>query len=170
MTDRLTLEQRRRCMQSNRGTGTLPEKMLAKELWRRGYRYRKNVRNVPGKPDICFRSQKVAVFVDGEFWHGRNWQVAQLRIKSRREYWWPKIEANIRRDIQVNARLQGLGWTVFRFWESDVRKHLYDCADKVETALRDRMLTHLHRVYDYDTRYDDLILDQAAEPDFDYLS
>lgn len=168
MTDRLTPEQRRRCMQGNRGTGTLPEKMLANELWRRGYRYRKNVRNVPGKPDICFRKQKVAVFVDGEFWHGRDWQTAQLRIQSRRDYWWPKIENNIRRDSQVNARLMGMGWKVLRFWDSEVRKHVASCADKVEEALRESTLLHLHRVYDYDTQYDDLVIDQVAEPDLMY--
>ena len=68
----LTPEQRRRCMQANRSTGTKPERMLAQELWHRGYRYRTNVRGIPGTPDICFMNRKVAVFVDGDFWHGRD--------------------------------------------------------------------------------------------------
>ena len=72
-------------MQANRSTGTKPERMLAQELWHRGYRYRKNVRGIPGTPDICFKNRKVAVFVDGDFWHGRDWLQARQRIKSNKE-------------------------------------------------------------------------------------
>lgn len=166
MTDRLTPQQRRRCMQSNRSTNTQPERMLARELWRRGYRYRKNVRSVPGSPDICFKNRKVAVFVDGEFWHGHNWQVTRQRIKSNRDFWYAKIERNMARDKRVNQRLKDMGWTVLRFWENDVRKRLHYCADMVEEALRHVQLQHLHNVYQFDTRYDDLNI--AAEEDFEY--
>ena len=148
MTDHLTPEQRRRCMQGNRSNGTQPERMLARELWRRGYRYRKNVR------------------VDGEFWHGRNWQQERQRIKSNRDFWYSKIERNMARDHRVNLRLRIMGWTVLRFWESEVRKHLSECADKVEEAIRERQLQHLHRVYEYDTKFESL--DVAAEDEIEY--
>lgn len=161
MTDRLSPDQRRRCMQANKSYGTKPEILLARELWRRGYRYRKNVRSVPGSPDICFKKQKVAVFVDGEFWHGRDWPKQQHRIKSHREYWYPKIERNMAHDQKVDIRLQRMGWEVLRFWESDVLKRLSLCADKVELVLRNNQIQHLHRVYQYDTQYD--TMDYAAE-------
>lgn len=154
MTDHLTPEQRRRCMQANRSRDTKPEQMLAHELWRRGFRYRKNVRGVPGSPDICFKSKKVAVFVDGDFWHGKNWEVQKQRIKSNRDFWYAKIERNQARDRRVNQRLATMGWRVLRFWETEVRKHLSCCADQVEEVLREEQLNHLHRVYHYDTQYD----------------
>lgn len=164
----LTPEQRRRCMQANRSTGTKPERMLAQELWHRGYRYRKNVRGIPGTPDICFKSRKVAVFVDGDFWHGRDWLQARQRIKSNKEFWFNKIERNMARDRRTNQRLKARGWRVLRFWASDVMKHLVECANRVEEVLREEQIQHLHRVYQFDTQYD--TLDQAAETelqDFD---
>ena len=162
----LTPEQRRRCMQANRSTGTKPERMLARELWRRGYRYHKNVRSVPGTPDICFKSRKVAVFVDGDFWHGRDWERARQRIKSNREFWYAKIERNMARDLRTDQRLQARGWRVLRFWASEVMKHLSECADRVEEVLREVHIQHLHRVYQYDTQYDNM-LDIAAEEEMD---
>lgn len=161
MPDHLTPEQRHRCMQANRSAGTRPEIILAHELWHRGLRYRRNVRSLPGTPDICFKKHKLAIFVDGEFWHGRNWQHEKLRIKSRRDYWWPKIERNILHDQQVNRRLQSIGYTVLRFWETQVRQHPDQCADQVQEHIRQCQLQHLHRVYQFDTQYE--ILDQAAE-------
>ena len=162
----LTPEQRRRCMQANRSTGTKPERMLARELWRRGYRYRKNVRSVLGTPDICFKSRKVAVFVDGDFWHGRDWERARQRIKSNREFWYAKIERNMARDLRTDQRLQARGWRVLRFWASEVMKHLSECADRVKEVLREVHIQHLHRVYQYDTQYDNM-LDIAAEEEMD---
>lgn len=166
MVDHLTPEQRRRCMQANRSRGTKPEQMLARELWRRGYRYRKNVRGVPGSPDICFKSKKVAVFVDGDFWHGNNWEVQKQRIKSNRDFWYAKIERNQARDQRVNQRLTAMGWKVLRFWETEIRKHLSRCADQVEDVLREEQLQHLHRVYQYDTRYESQYI--AAEEELDW--
>ena len=162
----LTPEQRRRCMQANRSTGTKPERMLARELWRRGYRYRKNVRSVPGTPDICFKSRKVAVFVDGDFWHGRDWERARQRIKSNREFWYAKIERNMARDLRTDQRLQVRGWRVLRFWASEVMKHLSECADRVEEVLREEQIHRLHRIYQYDTQYDNM-LDIAAEEEME---
>ncbi len=166
MTDKLTPDQRRRCMQANRSSGTKPELMLAKELWHRGYRYRLNNRKVLGSPDICFRSRKVAVFVDGEFWHGRNWETAKLRIKSNQNYWYPKIERNQAHDAEVNALLAHKGWTVVRFWDSEVRKNLSRCADRVEEVLRHEQIHHLHCVYAFDTQYEEGFM--AAEADSEW--
>jgi DNA mismatch endonuclease (patch repair protein) len=163
----LTPEQLRRCMQANRSTGTKPEKVLARELWHRGYRYRKNVRGIPGTPDICFKSKKVAVFVDGDFWHGRDWLHARQRIKSNQEFWYGKIERNIARDHRTDQRLKARGWRVLRFWASDVMKHTAECADRVEAVLREEQIEHLHRVYLYDTQYD--TVDVAAEEEFEGL-
>lgn len=166
MTDKLTPQQRHRCMKANKPKGTKPELMLSHELWRRGYRYRRNMKNVAGSPDICFKRLKLAVFVDGEFWHGRNWESASLRIKSNREYWIPKIERNMERDKEVDRRLNDQGWQVLRFWESDVKNNLSGCADKVIEILNGLKLGHLHRVYLYDTQYESPCL--AAEQDAEW--
>ena len=123
------------------------------------------MRSVPGSPDICFKSKKVAVFVDGEFWHGRNWEVARLRIKTRQDFWYAKIERNMVRDKRVNATLIRLGWEVLRFWDSEVLKNLNACADRVEETLRNKELSRLHRVYSYDTRFEESSMDYAAEDD-----
>lgn len=173
MTDRLTPEQRLRCMRSNRSKGTRPEERLSGELWRRGYRYRRNVRGVVGTPDICFKRWKVAIFVDGEFWHGRNWGEAQHRIKSNRDFWYRKIERNMARDQRVNEELRNAGWTVLRFWDSEINASLEECADRIEAVLREERLSHLHRVYAYDTRYEALesasdFPTLAAEDEADY--
>ena len=167
MSDHLTPEQRRRCMQANRSKGTRPERLLARELWHRGYRYRKNVRGLPGTPDICFKSRKVAVFVDGDFWHGRDWDHAKQRIKSNRAYWYAKIERNILRDRRDTQRLAAMGWTVLRFWEGDVLHDLPACVAMVEEVLRVEQLQHLRRLYQYDTQYDTPDLAAEEEPDYE---
>lgn len=153
-------------MQANRSHDTKPERILARELWRRGFRYRKNDSSVPGSPDICFKSRKVAVFVDGEFWHGHNWTLNRQRIKSNRDFWYKKIERNMLRDRRTNQQLESLGWTVLRFWEGDVKKHLAYCADRVEEVLRNQQLQHLHQVYTINTQYD--TADFAAEEEAAY--
>lgn len=150
-------------MQSNRSKGTKIEVRLAKELWHRGLRYRKNDRTLPGTPDISFKGRRLAIFCDGEFWHGKDWEQAKYHIKSRRDYWWPKIERNRERDKEVDARLLEMGWTVLRFWEGDLNKNLCQCADKVETAWRESEQHKIHRTYLFDTRFD-----AAAENAFLY--
>ena len=92
------------------------ELALRKELWSRGLRYRKNVKTVYGKPDIAFIGKKIAVFCDSEFWHGYDWEERKKDFKSHQEFWIPKIERNMQRDIEVTAKLQSEGWMVLRFW------------------------------------------------------
>ena len=104
--DRHTPEQRRKNMQAIKSKDSKIELALRKELWSRGLRYQKNVKSVFGNPDIVFKGKKVAVFCDGEFWHGFDWENRKNHIKSRREYWIPKIERNIQRDKEVTETLE----------------------------------------------------------------
>lgn len=133
--DVLTKEQRRRNMQAIKNKGTKDEVLLAKALWHRGHRYRKNDKTVFGKPDLTFKKYKIAVFVDSEYFHGENWETERYRIRTNRSFWWRKIEGNIRRDKQVNAALIKNGWTVLRFWSREIRKNLTNCVLLVEKEI-----------------------------------
>ena len=138
--DKLTPEQRKKCMQSNKSTGTKPELVLAKAMWAVGLRYRKNSGSIFGKPDFSFKKYKVAVFVDGEFWHGKDWEQRKAEIKGNREFWIAKIERNIRRDMEVTGRLKAEGWTVLRFWSNDVVKNAGCHAEKVKEIIQARRI------------------------------
>ncbi|MFT7066913.1 MAG: DNA mismatch endonuclease (patch repair protein), partial [Sediminicola sp.] len=89
-----------------------------------------------GKPDIVLNKYKTVVFIDGEFWHGYNWEERKHKIKTNREFWIPKIERNLQRDREVNAALETLGFRVFRFWEQEIKKELDSCLKLVITHLR----------------------------------
>ena len=134
--DNHTKEQRHKNMQAVKNKDSQIEVMLRKELWRRGLRYQKNSKKVFGKPDIVFLGKKVAVFCDSEFWHGYDWENKKNEIKSRREFWIPKIERNMQRDVEVTTRLTQEGWTVLRFWGNEINHDLKSCADIIETAVR----------------------------------
>ena len=134
--DVLTPEQRRKNMQAIKSEGTKPEILLAKALWRKGYRYRKNNKKIFGKPDLTFAKQKIAVFIDSEFFHGKDWEINKLRIKTNREFWWKKIENNINRDLIVNEHLKSKGWKVLRFWSQDVMKNLPSCIYSIEKIIK----------------------------------
>ena len=138
--DRLTPEQRRKCMQANKSKGTKPEQMLAKAMWTLGLRYRRNSKTIFGKPDFSFTRYKIAVFIDGEFWHGKNWQHKKERIKSNREFWISKIEYNICHDIEVTSRLENEGWTVLRFWGNDIIKYTTDYAEIIWEIIQEKTL------------------------------
>jgi len=133
--DNLTPEQRRKNMQAIKSTATKDEVRLANALWHLGYRYRKNNKKIFGKPDITFAKYKIAIFIDSEFFHGKDWELQQLRIKSNRDYWIPKIERNMKRDIEVNAFLLSKNWTVLRFWSKEVQKELKTCLEKIEEEI-----------------------------------
>lgn len=109
---------------------------LRKELWNRGLRYQKNVTKIFGKPDLVFKGKKVAVFCDSEFWHGYNWEERKKDFKSHQEFWIPKIERNIQRDIEVTEELQKQGWKVLRFWGKEIKNNVSSCADKIEKEVR----------------------------------
>lgn len=116
----------------NRSSDTAHEKLLRSALWRRGLRFRKNLATLPGKPDIVFTAARVAVFCDGDFWHGRNWRKLsrQLRRRANAAYWRHKIRTNMLRDLGITQLLTDQGWYVIRIWEGDVN------ADPERAALR----------------------------------
>jgi len=122
-------------MQAIKSTATKSEVRLAKALWKLGYRYRKNNKKIFGRPDLTFAKYKIAIFVDSEFFHGKDWETEQLRIKTNREYWIPKIERNMQRDEEVNSFLIDKNWTVLRFWSKDIEKNLEVCVAKIEGTI-----------------------------------
>ena len=136
--DRHTAEQRHKNMQAIRNKDSDIELLLRRELWKRGIRYRQNVKSVLGHPDIAFIGKRVAVFCDSEFWHGYDWENRKNDIHTRREFWIPKIERNIQRDIEVTEGLQNEGWIVLRFWGKDIKKNVSECADIIEKTIRNR--------------------------------
>jgi DNA mismatch endonuclease Vsr len=134
----LTKEQRRKNMQAVKSKGTKAEVMLAKALWHRGLRYRKNDRSVFGTPDLTFKRYKIAIFVDGEFWHGKDWHLRKHDHKTNIEFWHNKIERNIQRDKEVNKKLTEDGWLVIRFWSKDVLKNIESCINQIIQAIDER--------------------------------
>jgi DNA mismatch endonuclease (patch repair protein) len=142
--DNLTPEQRRKNMQAVRASGTKNEVMLAKKLWALGLRYRKNDRRVVGKPDISFYRLKIAVFVDGEFWHGKDWENRKHDLKSNQNFWFKKIERNMARDIEVNEALLKSGWKVLRFWDREITRDLQNCTDQILLSVNERKRENKH--------------------------
>jgi len=105
---------------------------VAKRLWKEGFRYWLNYRKLPGSPDIAIKKYRIAVFIDGEFWHGYNWSERKRKLKRNREYWVAKIEENIKRDKRVDKILISLGWVSIRFWSNEVKKDLEACIKAIE--------------------------------------
>ena len=136
--DVLTPEQRRKNMQAIKGKDTKIEIMLRQKLWEKGYRYRKNYKNLPGKPDIVFLKLKIVIFCDSEFWHGYNWEDKKKRLGTNREFWIKKIETNMERDKKVNEKLISDGWIVLRFWETEIKKNPDNCIKIIEEAIQQR--------------------------------
>lgn len=139
MADVLTKDQRRKNMQHIRSKDTKIEIMLRKALWDKGYRYRKNYKKLPGKPDIVLTKYKIAIFCDGEFFHGKDWEVLRPKLKKsdNGDFWINKISRNIERDDEVDKQLLFLGWTVIRFWGSDIKKNPEECIRVIEETIFD---------------------------------
>ena len=120
-----------------RNSDTALEKLLCEELVRQGLTtFTRDNKTIFGKPDIAFLARKIAIFCDGDFWHGYNWEEAQNEIKSNRDFWISKIERNMQRDTEVTARLQGQGWTVLQFWGREIEKELEYCISVILDELR----------------------------------
>lgn len=132
--DRHTPQQRSKNMAAIKSTATKCEVALGKAMWSAGLRYRKNNKTVFGKPDFTFKKYKVAVFVDSEFFHGKDWETRK-KPATNAEFWEKKITRNIQRDKEVNEYLTANGWTVLRFWSNEVKKNLTDCVEKVIAAI-----------------------------------
>mgnify|MGYP001016072013 CR=1 FL=1 len=137
--DVLTKEQRRKNMQHIRSKDTKIEIILRKALWAKGYRYRKNYDKLPGKPDIVLTKYKIAIFCDGEFFHGKDWEVLKPKLEkgNNPDFWIKKITRNQQRDDEVNKQLLFMGWTVIRFWGNDIKKKVDECVKVVEETIWD---------------------------------
>lgn len=119
-------------MSHNRGKDTKPEKILRLALWHHGYRYRKNYKKLPGTPDIAMTKYRIAIFVDGDFWHAKGHQENPgEQVRSNKEYWVKHLSTNVSRDKEVSNLLSEDGWIVLRFWESDVKTKLEDCLAEI---------------------------------------
>lgn len=142
MSDVLTKEQRRKNMQHIKAKDTVIEVLLRKALWKKGIRYRKNYATLPGKPDIALTKYKIAIFCDGEFFHGKDWDVLRVKLlkSDNGNFWIEKIERNMKRDDEVNKALLFLGWTVLRFWGTDIKKYTDECIRAVEESIAEIVL------------------------------
>jgi DNA mismatch endonuclease (patch repair protein) len=126
-----TTKKRSKIMSKIRSKNTKPELLFRKALWKEGVRYRVDSKKLPGKPDVSIQKYKLAIFIDGEFWHGYNWDERKDKIKNNRGFWIPKIERNMQRDREVNRQLNTMGYTVFRFWEKEIKSELNKCINDV---------------------------------------
>jgi DNA mismatch endonuclease, patch repair protein len=117
-----TTAEQSKLMAKIRAANTKPEIALRKALWGFGLRYRVHYKALPGKPDLAFPSWRVVVFVDGDFWHGYNWAEKQQKINKNAQFWKAKIERNMQRDREVNAKLAQMGWQVLRIWEHEIER------------------------------------------------
>lgn len=129
--------QRSRTMAAIRGRDTKPEILLGRALRHLGLRFAAHDSRLPGKPDIVFRSHRLVIFVDGDFWHGRHWtsRRAKLLLGNNAAYWVAKIETNVRRDRRTNRALRSGGWFVTRVWESDIMRDVNAIARRVAVRL-----------------------------------
>jgi DNA mismatch endonuclease (patch repair protein) len=133
-----TKEVTHKIMSAIKSKDTKPEVFFRKALWKWGVRYRKNVK-LFGKPDIAIKKYKLVIFIDGDFWHGNNWEIRKLpsfesELANYSDFWKNKILANIERDKIVNEHYKSLHWIVLRFWQSDIEKDLTTCIVKtIET-------------------------------------
>jgi DNA mismatch endonuclease (patch repair protein) len=136
-----TPEMTHKIMSAVKSRDTRPELALRHALWKRGLRYRVNVKSLKGKPDVVFTKAKIAVFCDGDFWHGHNWAIRGMKsleeeLEHYTPFWRDKILGNIRRDREHTACLESEGWNVIRIWESDIKTDASRCADIVEEVYR----------------------------------
>ena len=138
MADNLTPEQRSYCMSRVKGKDTGIEIKVRSELHRRGFRFRKHVKELPGKPDVVFTKAKVAVFIDGDFWHGYRFPTWEHKVS---DFWKTKISKNRERDIKNHRKLREAGWTVIRLWQHDLERHFDASIEKIAAAVKDGLST-----------------------------
>ena len=141
--DNLSPEQRHKNMKHIRSKDTKIEIILRKALWHEGIRYRKNYDKLPGKPDIAITKYKIAVFCDGEFFHGKDWNQLQVKLKNSNnsEYWLKKIQRNINRYYEVEQEIRAQGWIVLRFWGKDIKQDVNMCVKSIKEAIQYVMLS-----------------------------
>jgi DNA mismatch endonuclease (patch repair protein) len=162
--DVLTPEQRHKCMSHIRSSDTSVEVLLRKALWHEGIRYRKNVKTLPGKPDIAITKYKIAIFCDGELWHGKDWENKKQKIKTNRDYWIPKIERNMARDIENEKKLENMGWTVIRFWGKEIKKYLMECVNEIKVTIYE--IENNAYCIEYEQEYNEGLMVAEDEPEY----
>lgn len=135
--DTMTTQQRKKIMKKVKNKDTDIELILRKALWEKGYRYRKNYSKLPGSPDIAMTKYKIAIFCDGDLWHGKDWEVLKPKLEksSNGNYWVTKISHNMERDDEINKKLLFLGWTVIRFWGTEIKKKPEQCIEVIEETI-----------------------------------
>ncbi len=136
--DVLTPEQRKRNMQAIKSKRTKIEELLAKNLRKKGLRYRRDNKTIFGKPDFTFRKLKIAIFCDSEYFHGKDWETNKKRIKTNTDFWIKKIEGNISRDNLVNETLLKDGWKVLRFWGNEIKKNTEFCVQSIVNEIENK--------------------------------
>ena len=143
----MTPAQRRKNMQHIKNRDTKIEVLLRKALWDKGYRYRKNYNKLPGKPDIAMTKYKIAIFCDSEFFHGKDWEVLKPRLEkgNNSKFWIGKISRNREHDDEVNKQLLFEGWTVIRFWGTDIKKHTDECVKVIEETIMQMIIDDIVR-------------------------
>ena len=136
-------------MQHIKAKDTKIEVILRKALWSKGYRYRKNYKKLPGHPDIVLTKYKIAIFCDGEFFHGKDWEVLRSRLEksNNSEFWISKISRNRERDDEVNKQLLFKGWTVIRFWGTDIKNNIDECINVIEEAMFEFKIKDVESVF-----------------------
>ena len=133
----MTPLQRHECMSHIRSKGTRPEQAVRRELWLRGYRYRLNVRSLPGSPDIVLPKYRTAIFVNGCFWHGHKGCPKYTVPKSNVEFWKAKVARNQERDLLNTQRLESIAWNVITVWECELAKaNLATAMDRIEAEIK----------------------------------
>lgn len=134
MPDPLSKEARSALMGRVRQSNTDLERLVRSGLHKRGLRFRKNLRSLPGSPDVVFTRAKVAVFIDGDFWHGWKFEEKQHKYKP---YWRQKIAENIARDERNFSNLREMGWTVIRIWQHEIKKDLPDVIERIAASVQE---------------------------------
>lgn len=142
MSEKLNISKNSWNMKYIHSKNTKIEVILRKALWNAGFRYRKNYDKLPGKPDIALTKYKIAIFCDGEFFHGKDWEVLKPKLEkgNNPDFWIKKITRNQQRDDEVNKQLLFMGWTVIRFWGNEIKKNQEQCVKVVEETIFDLMM------------------------------
>lgn len=142
MSEKLNISKNSWNMKYIHSKNTKIEVILRKALWNAGFRYRKNYEKLPGKPDIALTKYKIAIFCDGEFFHGKDWEVLKPKLEkgNNPDFWIKKITRNQQRDEEVNKQLLFMGWTVIRFWGNVIKKNPEQCVKVVEETIFDLMM------------------------------
>lgn len=148
-------ERSHKSMSRIRGKDTSIEVALRKALWAKGYRFRKNYKELPGAPDIALTKYKIAVFCDSEFFHGKDWDTLRTRLEKGKNpgYWISKIQRNMERDMEKDKLLRFEGWTVIHFWGKDILKDTDECVKVIEETIFELKISEVEDNCDHGTFY-----------------